>query len=417
MITRQDNRIVVTDAIAFDDVRRYLAFLHDANERKGYPDIILDFSACRRVYASAILPIICRVMQLRPRGVDFELVLPADGKIARLFTNSNWAHLIDPNTFEVSNFRGYRHIPATLFDSSSLQHDLVDSAVDAMLRSLEGIERGDLAAIEWALNEITDNVLNHAASTFGGIVQLATYRDRKKIELVVVDGGLGIPDTLRSLYPKQPDYELLREATREGVTRSRERFQGNGLFGSAQMGASSGGHFRLHSGRGELKMDSSQALILRNHAIPFAGTLVDFCVSFSQPDLLQRALVFGGALYHPTDYVERQFEADTGEPIRFVVAEHAKSLGTRASGAEVRSKIANILHLIPGARVQVFVSGIRVLSSSFADEVFGKLYLELGAVAASERIEIVGANENVAGLIRRAVTQRTGLVSVPIFFR
>src|SRR5437660_4581721 len=42
------------------------------------------------------------------------------------------------------------------------QFDAVDRSINVILQSIGGLDRSRLKALEWSLNEITDNVLNHA---------------------------------------------------------------------------------------------------------------------------------------------------------------------------------------------------------------------------------------------------------------
>lgn len=109
----------------------------------------------------------------------------------------------------------------------------------------------------------------------------------------------------------------------------------------------------------------------------------------------------------PFDYVKRNFESDESITI-FAMAEHAgRDLGSRQGGIRVRGMIEN---LMAGSDVIVIdFSGIGVVSSSFADEVFGRLFVKMGPGAFMRRIEMRNANPIVDGLIDRAIVQRTRL--------
>ena len=92
-------------------------------------------------------------------------------------------------------------------------------------------DRADLRAIEWAINEITANVINHSRSPVGGFVQVTNFPGvSRRVEFAVCDAGIGIPETLRATHPNLPtDQEALDRAIREGVTRDKDIGQGNGL--------------------------------------------------------------------------------------------------------------------------------------------------------------------------------------------
>lgn len=72
-----------------------------------------------------------------------------------------------------------------------------------MLGAIPELERTDFAAFEWAVNELTDNVLVHSESTVGGLVQVSTFvKFSKRVQFVVADAGIGIPTSLRSGHPE-----------------------------------------------------------------------------------------------------------------------------------------------------------------------------------------------------------------------
>lgn len=62
-----------------------------------------------------------------------------------------------------------------------------------------------------------------------------------------------------------------------------------------------------------------------------------------------------------------------------------------------------------GQAVTLDFSGVGVVSSSFADEVFGRLFVEMGPRAFMTRIAMRNVDRTVEGLIDRAIVQRTRL--------
>jgi hypothetical protein len=59
-----------------------------------------------------------------------------------------------------------------------------------------------------------------------------------------------------------------------------------------------------------------------------------------------------------------------------------------------------------GGKISIDLEGIPIMSSSFADEVFGKLFLEAGPVAFMQKFEFVNVMETVQQLVNKAITQR-----------
>lgn len=145
--------------------------MHD----RGYSEVTLDFSECTAAFPVAMLPVCAQVMSLASRGIEFSLLLPSDDRLLKLFINASWANLIDQK-YPPSPYKGYLQIPATLFQDPPEQSALVNRVIESILRSTPDLMREDLAAVEWAFNEVTDNVLNHSRSKIGGIVQFSTLK-------------------------------------------------------------------------------------------------------------------------------------------------------------------------------------------------------------------------------------------------
>ena len=154
-----------------------------------------------------------------------------------------------------------------------------------------------MAALEWAINEITDNVLNHASSPIGGLVQLTTKSKSNIVEFAVCDAGVGIPKTLREGHADlTTDVIALDRAIREGVTRNRTTNMGNGLFGSFRLAQLSDGYFSIYSGYALLNFTRKSGLRVSHQAIPYSGTAI---VCGVKPDILAEALSFRGERYTP----------------------------------------------------------------------------------------------------------------------
>ena len=407
-VWRDKNRLVFEGEFGLADLLRPLAGLHQAVQGAGYEDLVLDFSRCTAAFAGPMLALCAQVMKLREAGVRSTLVLPEDRKLAGLFRNANWSHFIDPETYATSAFRGHTQVPATQFRNAEEQQRAVNRIVNAILGAIPELERKNLAALEWSVNEITDNVLNHSASKIGGLVQVSTFQARRKrVEYIVADAGVGIPTTLRgSRLQIASDADALDQAIREGVTRDPAFGQGNGLFGSYQICSHSKGFFQLESGHGKLVFTERAGLHISTEKIPFDGTLVAAQVDFSVPDLLAEALKFGGRPHSPTDFVELHYEQDGGQPVLFVLKDEAPSFGSRTAGTPVRTKLANLARMCPGERIAVDFSSVPLVSSSFADEVFGKLFVELGPLAFMQRFELRHVDTTVQQLIDKAIAQR-----------
>ena len=409
-IHRSENLIGVAGRLSDSDLHFFLANIYSAIERAGYQDIRLDFSECERAYASTMLAVCAQVIAYREAKVDFELVPPLNPQLKALFKNSNWSHLIDPRNHEASTFKGHTHVPATRYQSPSEQFRAVNQIINAMLGAVTELERNDFAAFEWSINEVMDNVLTHSQAKTGGLVQVSTFKKNKRvIQFIVADAGVGIPSTLREGHPEiSEDTDALDKAVREGVTRDKSIGQGNGLYGTFQICSHCHGNFQLDSGHAILKY-FNDALRISSSQIPYSGTLVVAEIDFSDRGLLGEALKFEGKVAQLTDVIELQYELEQSERMKFVLKDEAEAFGSRPAGTPVRNKLKNLLGM-GGTKIYVDMRDIPMVSSSFADEVFGKLFVELGPIKFGQMIEMINSEPTVAQLIDRAILQR---IAVP----
>jgi hypothetical protein len=375
-LTSGANTIGFVGHFTIQQFRRALGLIYELVEGRGYQDIKLDFSDCAFTHAPPILALATAGEHYHAKGVDFELILPKEPKLQRLFLNSNWANIIEPNKYSLSDFQSSVHMPAMRYKTSDEQHRLVDDLLNKMLASVTDFDRSHFKAVEWSINEITDNVLVHSQSPQGGVVQLTAMKSVKKVEFVVCDCGIGIPMSLRSSGLRiGSDVDALARAIEQGVTRDKSIGQGNGLYGSYQIAVKSGANFSLHSGNATLYYATKTGMHTRRDAVPMQGTMVVCSIDYTQPLLLEEALNIKSIRFSPVDMIETKYETSADGNISFVVKNEATSLGSRISGTPVRNKLKNLIGFLEGNKLVVYFTDVHLVSSSFADEVFGKLFL------------------------------------------
>jgi hypothetical protein len=398
------------------DVRKVFAALHDAVTIRGHQDITLDFTACSLAFSGAMLPICAQVMMLREKGIDFDIVLPEYDRTYRLFLNTGWAHLLSPEQYgPTDRSRFDRQFPAAQYKTHDEQEVLLNELLDKLLAVVPNFNRAAFAAVEWALNEISDNVLNHSQSPIGGLLQLSVFDARRhRVEFTVADAGLGVPRTLRAAkHEIKTDTDALLASVKSGVTRNSVDFQGNGLYGTHEICRAGGGKFSINAGNGVL-FTTAQTTTSRNEPVPFCGTTVDALIDFSEPSLLERSLAIDGSIHRPVDYIELRYEQDDLKFVPFKLLDQAPSFRSRPAGRPARTKLSNLVVACAGQTILVDFSGVTVVSSSFADEVFGKLFLELGPMRFMQSIRMVNVAPTVQALIDRAITQRMQSPAAPL---
>jgi len=405
-IDRIENRVVVTGDLI--DFHRFLAIIHNIVDQLGYSDVVLDLTKCTSAFQNAMLSVCAQILAYRHAGVSFELISPSEKRLANLFRNTNWGYFLDPRKFDPSGFRGYSQIPATQYRSPEEQKTSVDKIVGVMLGAIPGLKRSDFAAFEWAVNEITDNVLVHSESPIGGLVQVSTFvKGAKQIQFVVADAGIGIPKSLRTTRPSiGSDTEALDLAIREGVTRDVTVGQGNGLYGSYQICTKSGGGILLDSGYARLRYHPSSGLSIASQGVPYTGTLVVATIDFSDPKLLEDALAFKGVKYTPVDSIDARYSLDERGDVHLSLRDEVMSFGSRVSGKPIQVKVLNLARMKDVGVVCIDFAGVPLLSSSFADEAFAKPFLALGPVEFMQKVRLLNMSDAVEALVNRAIAQR-----------
>lgn len=405
---RERERVTIAGTFAAHDVRRVLAAIHDAIENRGYSEIELDFSRCESAFSAAMLPLCAHALQLRTNRIDIRLILPNSDQLSRLFKNTGWAYLLCPRNYEPPRrVASSRQFPATTFTTHEEQNAVLDELLEKLLSVIPNFSRAAFSAVEWALCEITDNVTNHSRSSVGGLLQLSVFDiATKKVEFTVADAGVGVAKTLREAKSEiSDDIDALLQSVRSGVTRNAVDFQGNGLYGTLEICRAGKGRFTLNAGYAAL-ICANGTVHAKAESIPFVGTTVDAHIDFSEPQLLERALSIDGVIHKPVDYIENRYEQDGLKSIIFKVNEQATSFRSRPAGKPMKTKLANLIASCPGQILNVDFENITVISSSFADEVFGKLFVELGPMKFMQAIRLNNVSPTVQALIDRAITQR-----------
>jgi hypothetical protein len=104
MFRSESNRLVFAGKTR-TDILPVCAALHNLIAKQGYKDITLDFSEVGFLDPSFMLPLVTTARAYRAEKVDFDVIQPKDTKSANMLKNTNWLHLIAPETFEARDTR------------------------------------------------------------------------------------------------------------------------------------------------------------------------------------------------------------------------------------------------------------------------------------------------------------------------
>ncbi len=376
-------------------------------KQDGQEHLTVDFSKVHYAYPSGMLPIISSLHQLRKEKKSVYVKLPQDNDTRKLFRSVNWAHFLSPSQFEKSESTHDRHLVTRFFTDPNQQKQVVDDFMDVVLRSMQ-VPKDIISGLEWSINEITDNVLNHANSYYGGIVQASTYPKNRTIAFAVADGGRGILNSMQEGHPTlRTDLQAIGEAIKVGVTRNPKFGQGNGLAGTLRVSTLTGGSFDITSGSGRLIVTSKETTNQPLKSGNYKGTIVCGQIRIKKDFSIAEALDFGtGYKYIPSDIIDNQYELEDKDCMLLNMKDESTGFGSRRSGYQIRHKILNLLNAKPDIPLVIDWRGVPVISSSFGDEVMGKVFIKIGALNFAARVRNKNLEPLVKGLLDKAIAQR-----------
>jgi anti-sigma regulatory factor (Ser/Thr protein kinase) len=382
--------------------------MHEAQQRRE-TGFTLDFSETAFAAPVAMAQLVVETEALREHGMHFDVIAPKEPGVRAVFEHSNWAHHLNPVNYEPSVRAPDLWLPVRRYQDENELFSLVNHTLEVVLRTTK-IRREALHGLEWALNEMADNVLVHAEAPAGGLVAVTRAPKRRRVQFAVADAGKGIPETMRSAYPRlTSDLGAVRESLKQGVTRNRAIGAGNGLAGALRIATAVGGSFLVHSGRALIQFSSGRGRpFTKNYtaAERLDGTVVFFEIAVDRKFDLEATLLQDGIGVVDWDFLDSAYSVDEGD-VRLLIRDEVGSTGTRLAGMPVRIKARNLVEANSASRVILDFSGVERVSSSFADEVVGKLLLELGSDRFRERVWVDGLDARLVGsLVRRVLSQR-----------
>jgi len=401
-VYRNQQIISITQLSSPRVVCELLYHLFEATDKKAYTCLVLDFQGCTTAFPNVCAPIagILEFYQYEKK-IEFEFQnVPRD--------LGEKVHILNPAVLGSVDMNRVSSLDTVWKFASSLEvNDLVTAFVRDVSRRIV-CEPGLLQGLEWCMNEVMDNVIQHASPTIGmqhGYVMVQVHEQNQRVALCVYDYGQGIYNSLKdhALAPKSC-VDAITMAIREGVTRDKKIGQGNGLWGLQKIIQLNGGLLTILSGKGCFSFDgkdflqnSNQISIDQNHL----STTVDFQLNCNKTVSMAEAL----HSFDPVNHRVEQWEDDQTKTVSYRLKDQATGTGTRQSGERIRNEILNLTKE-SSYRIVIDFNGISVVSSSFADELIGKLVVELGFTGFAQRIQLTGMNDFIAPVVNRSVTQR-----------
>ena len=359
--------------------------------------IDLDVSQTQSVYPNGAVPMAAAIDFFRQQGLRITARQVNKG-VARV-------RVLDPVSATQRNLQEY---PITNLVWRYSDHRELDSLCLAFVREIEDnavCGTGVIDAIFWCISEVLDNVLQHSKAG-RGFTMLQIHRQNRRCAIAISDGGIGIRKSFSEggVHSAKDDYEAIKKAVQEGVT-SKTKNMGNGLYGLMRIVGLNEGELEIRSGKGRMSFRDGKIVGEVSSGWPVLddstnlGTTVDWQLDLSNPVSVAEAL----GMRQPPPLIESL--EDENDEHRVRVSELEEGLSTRKSGEQIRTRLENYLN--EGAPLIVLdFSEIRVVSSSFADEVLGKLALRMGLLGFVNRFRMENMSPTVQAIVNRALMQR-----------
>jgi len=394
MITREGNELVFGNLTNPGIVYEFIEILNSSlrNSDRNY---ILNFKHVKNAFPNVCVPIAGIIENLMVKGYQFEFHYLSD-------------YLRNLSIKEPIRVKENKEIVQTSsldkvwrFESADDIYLLIKSFVQELSQIIV-CEKGVLEGFDWSINEVLDNVLQHSTKNFGYVMG-QVHENSRHFVFCVYDTGQGIYTSLLQSdhVPKTPD-EALKLAVSEGITRDKKIGQGNGLWGLHQIVLENTGQLNIISSSAAYNLTNKKVTVYPNQPqLPYDnGCIVDFQLDYSKEISVSKAL--GG--YEPVNLKMESLEDHAGNII-LNLKNKESGVGTRQSGEKIRNEIIN-LYKQSGKTITLDFSEISIISSSFADELIGKLVTEFGFYGFNNIFKLKNMKPDVQSIVQRSVAQR-----------
>lgn len=395
-VTSYENVITL---MRLDHPRGVSQFINEIQKviKNGYKNIkIILKSTTTKIFPNAAVPIAGVIDYYRRfNGVNFSI----EGRdVCNILTPTNY-------DFSIPNRILGKVITFDKNDANRLSSVFISD-----LRKSDEFPVGLLNALEWSINEVMDNVIQHSNSEYG-FVMGQIHPKTKYIAFTIYDYGQGIFNSFRqtNIHNPRSAVDAITLAIKEEVTSDHTKGQGNGLFGL---------HSIISHGKGALTITSDVGSFMYNgetnytktfDKIPIlskcnAATIVDFKLNYSNDVSLGDALAFRGKKYNFVNIDIEKLEDERGNLI-YSISNTSEGTGTREAAKRTFNEIINLINESKKNVILDF-SQVTIISSSYADQLIAQLLLRFGLFRFNRLIRLSGMNETQEQILQRSVIQR-----------
>lgn len=359
--------------------------------------IVLDFTEVNKVFSSPCVQIAGYIQYFKSTGIEFEFI-----GVNPYLESTHFHNPLIPDPAKLKSTRSYFDKVWTFHNSDEV-FSLVTNIIRTLRTTVE-CEKGVIEACDWGINEIMDNVIQHS-ETKKGFVMAQINKKTKNLNMCIFDYGVGIYNTMKGPVNKpRNEVDAISLSLQEGRKGYKSIGQGNGMWGLYNIVNENVGHLNIISGTAGLFFRNKKTTTITDLTVlnfkTGRSTSINFHINLNKETLLTNAIK---GFTFPSLYLEN-LEDDRGRII-FKIADVSSGTGTRESAIAIRNELMNIFR-DSNKPIIVDFQNIGLVSSSFADELVGKLIVELGFFQYQAIFTLINMNSTIQSILHRAVTQR-----------
>ena len=291
-----------------------------------------------------------------------------------------------------------RFIPARLIQSEEDVFEASNAVCDLVLRQFDHA-REFLPAMEWAVYEVIDNIRLHAETPVPGVLTAQYYPTKHRLDIAIVDAGRGIMASLSQSQQLWSHGDAISKAIQRGVTRDDSVGQGNGMAGASEIVRKNGGELHVWTGDANFTIRKGRDRGFKPiDQIP--GTGIFLRLDTRRPVRLRDTFISDPG-WSFIDYEAERITESGG--IR--IADECIHTGGREPAKALRRKIESVLDELDKPLILDF-SNLKFATSSFLDELIGRLVIVLGAETFHQKLRLQGLSAESRAMLNVVIQQR-----------
>lgn len=280
------------DRVGFSELGDKMLNL-DLLSNSGYEKITFDLSKLKFVTPSGLCYLIASIQTLTNiiGKENFEIIMPNNNSTNNYLTRMNFLETLGLNDDNYINKNDCSNRLIELQKISMTDRcdwQITENLTNVLESQLPVNNQGILKAVSYAIGEIVDNTLRHSQSPIGGYICAQTYPNKNKLEICIIDCGIGIVESLKvendvhkeKISKFKSDSEFIQYSIEKGVTsKTQQKFgetghSGEGLFFTSEFIKENNGRMKVISGNGMLLIDSKVGIQLSETQHHWQGTIV-----------------------------------------------------------------------------------------------------------------------------------------------